>query len=60
MKCLYANGISSVIAFMAESVTRLFLSAWPYVVDVLPATKTTLESKLEGGAIQRAKPLSGF
>lgn len=28
-------------------------------VDVLPATKTTLESKLKGGAMRRAKPLSG-
>lgn len=32
----------------------------PGEVHVLPATKITLEAKLKGGAVRRAKPLSGF
>ena len=55
MKCLSANTISSVIAVTPQSLVERLA-----VVDVLPATKTTLESKLKGGAIRRAKPLSGF
>ena len=59
MKCLYANVISSVITFTPQSVTRLLLARLA-AVDVLRAAKTTLESKLKGGAIRRAKLLSGF
>ena len=59
MKCLYANAISSVSRFYGI-VSHPALLERLTVLDVLPATKTTLESKLKGGAIRRAKPLSGF
>lgn len=56
--------ISSVYMLMLSSVFSSGQSSVSYQapgkLNVLPATKTTLETKLKGGAVERAKLLSGF